>query len=136
MSEAPQPRLYQFGPWPELPADPAPQASPLGQRVIAWMRGEDVEVDADVSRILRREFHAQEQYRRKLTERISEARGIVEKKATKAVDDAGDEPLDINTAFASGYKRGEYESYMRAAQVIQDCINDVALMAMEQRKEQ
>ncbi len=114
-------RLYTFGPWRDAD-DSLSDATELGKRMMAWMRGESVEMDADLSRVLQREFRAQDLYREAITREQSKLVGKLQARAGDAITDA-DLPLSPAEAYARGYSQGAYQAYAHAAQDVQDVIN-------------
>ncbi len=123
--EAPEPqplRLYKLGPWPEH-AD-APEATPLGNRLMAWFDDPlSVEVDADLSRIIRREFDAQEAYRQRRVKQTSLFRQWLTDMQAQLKADEG-QPNGEGDSFAYGFSRGQQAAFWECAQQAQDVLNE------------
>lgn len=118
-------RIYKLGPWPTR--DPGPDnATDLGKRALAWLRGEPVEWDADLSRVLLQEFGAQERYRLAITHYLNAIRMQVEQRQLAMEAEEG-QPVTVGEHWAYGRSTGQRDELRATAQLIQDVINEAAL---------
>jgi hypothetical protein len=125
-AQQPKPvRIYKLGPWPQREQVPD-NATELGARCMAWLRGESIPVDADMSRILLREFGAQERYRLAVTQYLNAIRMQVEQAQLEAEACEG-QPATLGEHWAYGYSSGQRDELRATAQLIQDVINGACL---------
>ncbi len=123
MTAEPQPlRLYKFGPWPKRESPARQDATPLGARVMQWLQDGSGDLDADLSRILFREFNAQETYRQAVVRQLGLARQQLEA-AQAQLKGEERQPNGTGDAFAYGFSMGQRAALLDAAQLVQDAIN-------------
>lgn len=123
MTDQPQPvRIYKLGPWPRVESPAAADATPLGKRLMAWLNGQPTDLDADLSRVIFREFIAQETYRQRTVQQLSIARQRIEA-AQQACKAEEPQPNGARGAFAHGFSMGERKAFLECAQLVQDALN-------------
>jgi hypothetical protein len=115
-------RVHLFGFEAAPPDAPASDAS---NRVIAFLTGEPVTLDATLADALRIEFAGQEQYRLTLVARL---RDVVTQLTGQAAELAPqlETPYVAAQSYETGYRAGAYKTGSEAAQLVTDVLNMLA----------
>lgn len=103
---------------------PAPSAAASRLITFLTLGPEAVDLDAELARMLRAEFAAQERYRQQLVAKVTELRAS--RTARAAVVSAELEtPYTRAGEYAAGFRAGRYSEATDAAQAVQTLLNEL-----------